>query len=133
LLLARRDPQDPMPAALHRLGQSLAGIPLPPPKPRVTPNTVLNLFMEALAAYLGGEPLAPEQPDRLLRACAPLPLGWFAKELLELHNRLQGQPARPSPLLDLVPQQAPWERALASLRRLGQDHPPAPTENPGKY
>jgi hypothetical protein len=133
LLLARRDPQDPMPAALHRLGQSLAGIPLPPPKPRVTPNTVLNLFMEALGAYLGGEPLAPEQPDRLLRACAPLPLGWFAKELLELRNRLQGQPARPSPLLDLVPQQAPWERALASLRRLGQDRPPAPMEKPGKH
>ena len=105
---------------LRRLAQALAGIPGPPPRPRVTPNTVLNLFLEALGAYLAGETPDPEQPDRLLRACAPLPLGWFAAELLELRDRLQGRPARPSPLLDLVPRQAPWERALASMRRLGQ-------------
>ena len=119
-LLGRRDREDPIPATLRRLAQALAGIPGPPPRPRVTPNTVLNLFLEALGAYLAGETPGPEQPDRLLRACAPLPLGWFAAELLELRDRLQGRPARPSPLLDLMPRQAPWERALASMRRLGQ-------------
>jgi hypothetical protein len=133
--LGRRDREDPIhPAAatLRRLAQAMAGAPLAPRQApileRITPGTTtLNLFLEVLGAYLGGEPLAPEPVDRLLRACAPLPLAWFAGELRELGDRLRGQPARPSPLLDLVPQQAPWERALASLVRLGAK-PPEPQD-----
>ena len=124
--LERRDREDPLqPAAapLARLARALDGGPPPPPRTRLTPSTVLNAVLEVLASYLGGEPVAPELPERLRKACAPLPLAWLGAELLELRNRLQGLPVRPSPLLDLVPQQAPWERALASLRQLGQENP----------
>lgn len=126
--LGRRDPEDPLrPAAaiLGRLAAAMDGAPPAPPR-RLTPGTVLNAFLEVLCAYLAGAPLAPEVPERLLKAVTPLPLAWFGAELLELRNRFQNQPARPSPLLDLVPQQAPWERALASMRQLGQGSPMNP-------
>ena len=120
--LGRREREDPLrPAAetLRRLDQSLAGGPAPARRPHLVPNTALNLFLDLLGAYLSGEPVDPEQPDRRIRACAPLPLGWFAHELEELRERLRGRTARPSALLDLVPQREPWERALESIRRMG--------------
>jgi len=114
----REDPLHPAAASLHRLDQSMAGLPAPPRRAHAAPTTVLNLFLDILATYLAGEPVDPEQPERLLRAMAPLPMAWFAAELEELRQRLRGRPARPSPLLDLVPQAEPWERALASISRL---------------
>jgi hypothetical protein len=134
-LLGRRDREDPLhPIAsnLQRLALALAGGCPAPRKAAImaqlTPrSTAFSLCLETLGAYLAGETVAPELPDRLLRASAPLPLAWLSAALGELRNRLQDQPPQPNPLLDLVPQQAAWERALESLRRLRAPDPGLPS------
>jgi len=138
-LLEKRDWDDPIaPAAalLRRLSLALAG---GRPEPRrgellaqvAARATPLIQFLETLAAYLGGEDLTPELAERVERSCAPLPLAWFSAELGELRRRLQGQPGRPSPLLDLIPREAAWERVLDSLQHLGAP-PPARPQGPPK-
>ena len=133
-LLEKRDWDDPLApiaSALRRLSLAQAG---GHPEPRRTgllarftaKTTPLAMFLETLAAYLAGEDLPPELPDRVLRACEPLPLGWFSAELAELGHRLRGGPARPSPLLDLIPREAAWVRVLESLRHLGAPALPPP-------
>jgi len=129
--LERRDWDDPLrPAAgiLRRLAQVRAGAQVEPRKtdilaPITAKTTPLTLFLEALGAYLAGETLARELPERVKRVCEPLPLAWFTAEMTELQNRLLGRPDRPSPLLDLIPREAPWERALESLEQLGIPEP----------
>jgi superfamily II DNA or RNA helicase len=86
----------------------------------------LALVLAAVAAHLGADTLPPDLPERALRACAPLPFGWFAAELTELNRRLRGETPRPSALLDLVPREAAWERTLDSLERLGAPATGAP-------
>ena len=125
----REDPAQPVAESLGRLAMTLAGGRPAPARTgtpgRLTPAaTAFTQFMEILCAYLAGEPLAPNQLDRACRACAPLPLAWFSAALGELRTRLQGGPAQPDPLLDLIPQKAAWERALDSLQRLGGPEPP---------
>jgi len=135
-LLEKRDWDDPLaPAALilRRLSLAQAGAQPEPRKDGILARfngrtTPLTMFLETLAAWLAGETLPPELPDRVLRACEGLPLGWFSAELAELRDRLAGRAARPSPLLDLIPREAPWERVLASLQHLGS----APEPNPAQ-
>jgi hypothetical protein len=67
---------------------------------------------------LAGNPTPPDHLEQVRKACAGLPLGWFSAELEELGRRQQGQSPRPSPLLDLMPALAPWERALNAIQRL---------------
>ncbi|BDU73292.1 DEAD/DEAH box helicase [Mesoterricola silvestris] len=88
--------------------------------------TPLGLVLANVAAHLGGETPPPDLPERALRACAPLPFAWFTRELTELQRRLRGEDPRPSPLLDLVPREAPWERTLDSLERMGTPAPGSP-------
>ena len=81
--------------------------------------TPFGLVVATVASYLGGETTPPDLPVRALRALAPLPFAWFTAEIMELQKRLGGAPPLPSPLLDLVPREAPWERVLDSLARMG--------------
>lgn len=129
-LLARRDRDDPLAAAAvpldslvrTRAGAAPEGLAWDRPGPRIPPYA---RFLDLLGAHLEGLPVPPDLTGRVRRACAALPLGWFARELEELEARQGGRPPRPSPLLDLAPRGEPWERALERLRQLGQPGSPA--------
>ena len=114
-----------IPEVLGHLARVLSGArPQQELHPRLTRDLgPLGLVLAALASHLGGESTPPDLPARALRAIAPLPFAWFRAELEELEARLRGMPPRPSPLLDLVPREAAWERALDSLARLGEPVP----------
>jgi superfamily II DNA or RNA helicase len=122
-LLERRPPGDPLAGLAaplrrllhHRLGQPRPVEPGPPPA------TALAGFVAALCGYLCGDRPDPEVLDALRARLAPLPLGLFQSELTELRRRARGALGGPvRPLLDLVPHQETWERALEELHGLAR-------------
>jgi hypothetical protein len=122
------EPLAPTGPILRRLARDLGGPRNPashgeaaePPPRQLRAGTPFLLALELLVGHLAGLPAVPDRLERASRAFRPLPLAWLGRELEELARRSQGQAARPSPLLDLVPRREPWERALEQLRRLGR-------------
>ncbi len=123
--LARRQAEaaartGPLGALLLRLCTVLDGAPGPvlgtPPPAGLGP---LAQALAACAAHLGGEPVPPAFLTAARQACEGLPLAWPATDLEELERRQGDAPPRPRPLLDLAPAEAPWERALRAIARLG--------------
>jgi len=128
LLLDRADWGNPLrdlPGLLAHLARLLSGAKPEHDLHRRLPRdlTPFGLVLAAIASHLGGETTPPDLPVRALRALAPLPFGWFAAEIAELVRRLAGETPHPSPLLDLVPREAAWERVLDSLARMGTGGP----------
>jgi len=78
----------------------------------------LGLALTACCAHLGGQPLPVPRIQAALAACEGL-LAWPAADLAELARRAGGGAPHPRPLLDLAPPEAPWERALRAIARMG--------------
>lgn len=78
----------------------------------------LGLALTACCAHLGGRPLPASRLQAAREACEGL-LAWPGEDLAELARRADGEAPRPRPLLDLAPPEAPWERALRAIARMG--------------
>jgi hypothetical protein len=150
-LLERRSPNDPL-AALqaplrhllsHQQGAAIeAGTarvlpaqaralaaPAPTGAQPETAQGGLARFVELLCAYLCEERLDPEALTAARAALEELPLGLFRDALEEIRRRGGGAAARPGALLDLVPHNESWQKALEDLQGLVR---PAASQRPGR-